>query len=101
MEIICIAPWQIENLKLSIDIFYNAHSFVEMTPEIVSNYAAHIEKLPHAHNTKIILVSYDRYNLETTLDPDHLKSFFTKNFQKIEQDMLPGGERKNFIYVGA
>ena len=39
IEILAIAPWQIEKLDLSVDVVYNAHSFVEMPQAVVSNYA--------------------------------------------------------------
>lgn len=44
-EILAITPWQIEQLDLSIDLFWNANSFVEMPREVVSNYARHVLRL--------------------------------------------------------
>jgi putative sugar O-methyltransferase len=100
LEIFCIAPWQIERLKSGVDIFHNAHSFVEMTSAIVENYAKHIEKLPGYANTTIALVSYDWGSLDTTLDPDKLQNNFAKSFVKSEQEIVADRKRKNLIYVG-
>lgn len=100
LEIFCIAPWQIERLKSGVDIFYNAHSFVEMTAAIVQNYAKHIEKLPGYANTTIVLVSYDWGSMETTLDPDRLQNYFAKSFVKSKQEIPADSKRENLIYVG-
>ena len=44
-EVICLCPWQIEKIKPSIDLLWNAASFSEMTEKIVKNYAGHLNKL--------------------------------------------------------
>jgi putative sugar O-methyltransferase len=100
LEIFCIAPWQIERLKSGVDIFHNAHSFVEMTSAIVQNYSKHIERLPGYANTTIVLVSYDWGSMETTLDPDRLQSYFAKRFVKAQQEIMADNKRKYLIYVG-
>lgn len=76
LEIFCIAPWQIENFKSEIDIFINAHSFVEMPREVVENYAIHFRRLAGIHNSAIALISYDNFDLNYTLDPKDLLAFF-------------------------
>jgi hypothetical protein len=41
-QILCLAPWQIDRLDAHVEMFWNAASFSEMTPEIVRNYAAKV-----------------------------------------------------------
>lgn len=72
LEVICISPWQIEKLDLSVDIFYNAHSFVEMPKDIVTNYLNKVSKLQNFEKTKVILISYDHFVENTTLNPETL-----------------------------
>ena len=86
LEIICIAPQQIENLNLEIDIFQNSHSFVEMTNDIVRNYAFYLEKILKVHSS-IALVSYDSHT-DSTLRAIEIPNFFNKNFQQYEQNYL-------------
>lgn len=98
LEIICIAPWQIERLKTSIDIFYNAHSFVEMPIPIVKNYVDKFKKLPNAQQANIALISYDGFDSHTT-PPSELKNLFSgRTFADVEQKLIPFENRKNFIY---
>ncbi len=75
-EIFCIAPWQIEKFTSSIDIFMNSHSFVEMPKEIVKNYVNHFQKLPAAEDSAVVLISYDNFDVKTTLPPSDLPGFF-------------------------
>jgi putative sugar O-methyltransferase len=49
-EIVAIAPWQIERVQASADLFWNSSSFQEMTRAIVSNYARHIDRLMAPHS---------------------------------------------------
>jgi len=100
LEIYCIAPWQIELVNEKIDLFFNAHSFVEMPKKIVKNYA---DKLldRFTENTQIILISYDNFNLNTTFHPDDLVSFFpqNRNWIKEVQPSLILPERNNYFYI--
>jgi hypothetical protein len=45
VEIIAIAPWQIENVDASFDLLWNSCSFQEMTVAQVRNYALFSERL--------------------------------------------------------
>jgi len=82
LEIFCIAPQQIEKIKSKIDLFHNAHSFVEMPKNVVQNYATKVENLLSENNPTISLVSYSGFNLDSSLDPEILPSFFKKNSTK-------------------
>jgi putative sugar O-methyltransferase len=73
LEILCIAPWQIESLSCDIDIFHNAYSFVEMPKEIVKNYGKLIKNLM-TEKGEVCLISYDQFDLSTTFDPKQLPS---------------------------
>ena len=82
-EILAIAPWQIEKLALNIDLIYNAHSFVEMPQFVVSNYADKLARLSQFESTTVLMLTYDCFDLRTTLDPELLPSFFpTKTFHR-------------------
>ena len=100
LEIFCIAPWQIENLQVHVDIFMNSHSFVEMPKEIVSNYAHHFLGSPGSEKSAVVLVTYDGYDPATTLDPASLPRFFPdREFQFFESETLMDKSRKNLYYV--
>jgi putative sugar O-methyltransferase len=83
LEILAIAPWQIERLRLSIDVLYNAHSFVEMPAHVIANYARQVAALPGFERTRVVMLSYDNFDPHTTLDPDRLPGFFpSKTFDR-------------------
>jgi putative sugar O-methyltransferase len=75
LEILPIAPWQIERLDVRIDAFWNSNSFVEMPAAAVRNYAAKIMALPESDRTTIVLSSYGGGG-EDTLSPTSLPTFF-------------------------
>lgn len=99
LQIVCILPQDIENLCVEIDIFWNAHSFVEMTEEIVSNYAKHILRLSNKEEFKIYLTSYDRFSIESTLDPITLGTLFGVDFTVKRIETLEPN-RFNFHFWG-
>ena len=98
LEIICIAPWQIEKLNVSIDYFHNAHSFVEMPKKVVKRYSSYVEKLL-SQNGRIALVSYGNFDADTTFNPDNLATFFKRKFEGFVHDSLLNPSGQNFYYV--
>jgi hypothetical protein len=100
LEIICIAPHQIAHLAVDVDIFQNSHSFVEMSPEIVKNYAKHIDRMTHHNKGSIGLVSYDGGN-DSTLKPDDLPSYFSREFMRYEEQTLWHNDRTSYYYVAS
>lgn len=100
LEILCIAPWQIEDLDQTTDIFLNSNSFVEMPKNIVQNYSNKILKNNNL-KTIIALVSYDNFDLNTTFHPDTLMSFFKnrKNWDTFTKKSLTKINRKNYFYI--
>lgn len=100
LEILCIAPWQVEVFKDSIDIFMNAHSFVEMPKSVVSNYVNIFSQLPRSAEASIALTSYDLFDPQTTFNPSELPGFFSQHkFKNFEVPKILPSSRKNYYYV--
>lgn len=98
LEIFCIAPQQIDRVVAEIDFFHNAHSFVEMPEDVISNYAKKVEARMAKTNSAISMVSYDGFDLNTTVHPDKLPTFFNKTAEKFCVPTL-SPNRSNFHYV--
>ena len=100
LEIYCIAPWQIEKLNVSIDIFINSHSFVEMPERVVSNYVNYIMKLLDSNKSVIALTTYDNFDLNTTMNPARMPIFFQgRKFVFFKTDSLLDRSRKNLHFI--
>ncbi len=100
LEIFCIAPRQIENFKGPIDIFMNAHSFVEMPKNVVKNYADKINGFVDSKNSAIALTTYDCFDLTTTYHPEELPKFFDdRKFEHFEIETLLDSKSKNIYFV--
>ena len=98
LEIYCITPSQIKNIKSEIDFFHNAHSFVEMPENVIQNYAEQVEKILSKDNSSISLVSYANYDLNTTIDPVNLPKFFTKPaLEEIIPILTPSSSNYHYI----
>ena len=98
LEIICIAPWQIEKLFMKIDIFQNSHSFVEMPVEIVQNYARHVNRILAPGQNAVALVSYDQSDSTTTFHPNRLAEIFSRKFMESSHENLLG-DRLHYYLV--
>ena len=85
LEIICVPPWEIEKLKIKIDHFHNAASFVEMPKKVIDNYCKYIEKF---HVKEISLISYEYFNSKTTFNPELLNNFFNNKLNVEWKDNL-------------
>jgi len=97
LEIICITPPQIEDLDVEIDIFQNAHSFLEMTEDIVSNYATHIQKIL-SQNSSIALVSYENFS-DSTLRATSLPEFFNRKFIHFKEPHLWVPDEDYYFFI--
>ena len=96
LEIICISPNQIQNLRMAVDFFHNAHSFVEMTSEIVRNYANLVESIMSPEG-QIYLVTYDGGD-QSTQRPNDLTKYFTNTFSSHSfETLIPGVVDYHFI----
>jgi putative sugar O-methyltransferase len=97
LEIICIAPWQIEKLNVEVDHFHNASSFVEMPEEIIENYLKYIFK---NKPKSLSLLTYGAYDPNTTIDPHSLNRFFKDKLDIYEfSTAVPGLEKKDIYYI--
>ena len=100
LEIFVIPAWQIEKISSSIDCFWNSNSFIEMTPDIVKNYAKNLARI-RTNRTVYNFTSYDKFDLKTTFHPDLIPSYFTDvKFQNSQHPSLVKDGRSNYFYVG-
>jgi putative sugar O-methyltransferase len=98
LEIITIAPWQIECTETQIDLFMNAHSFAEIPEDSVANYAAFASQFMH-QDSQISLSTYYSPEGSPVLTADKLPTFFPgRNFTKSEHENLDGGGA-TFFYL--
>jgi putative sugar O-methyltransferase len=73
LEIICLLPSQLSSFTGTIDFFYNAHSFVEMTNEIVSEYSREIARLQNGSKLKkMALCTYHVSETQKTVSHKNL-----------------------------
>ena len=96
LEILCIPPWLIEKVDVNIDHFHNAASFVEMPKKIVENYVKFIRKFK---TKEISLISYDRFDLKTTFNPEELNIFFNNDLDISWKNTLIEGYNRKLIYL--
>lgn len=98
LQIFCITPPQIEEIETQIDIFHNAHSFVEMPKFVVANYAKFIGGLLRPKSGVVSLVSYDGYDLDTTFHPNELPGYFSGDVKAATYETLRPA-RSDFHFV--
>jgi hypothetical protein len=100
VSILCIAPWQIEDIGDSVDILMNSHSFVEMPRNVVRNYLDKFRGLPDAPNAGVALVTYDGFDPGLTIPPGELPKFLEdRQFDHFEAETLLESARKNTFFV--
>jgi putative sugar O-methyltransferase len=100
LEIFCIAPWQLKYFDSKIDLFYNSHSFVEMPENVVQNYCNVITEKLITNESKLILISYDGFDLKTSLHPNTLPGFFKDHsFSQYESPLVIDDSRVNYYYI--
>jgi putative sugar O-methyltransferase len=99
LEILCVAPWQIEEFRSPVDVFVNSHSFVEMPRSVVENYAAKFQAFPGAEDAAIVLTTYDGAD-HATLEPKSLPGCFKgRAFDAFEAPNFLDSARKNLYFV--
>ena len=96
LEIICIPPWEIEKLKVKIDHFHNAASFVEMPRVVVENYYKFIKKFD---TKEISLISYGGYDENTTFKPETLNEIFENKLKISWNDWFIDMYDNRIIYL--
>lgn len=90
LEIICLLPAQIEQIESQLDVFHNSHSFVEMSEPAVQNYAKFVGRLLRNRDAFVSLVTYDGFDLQTTIHPNQVLKYFsgTKS-EKVFDRLMP------------
>ena len=96
LEIICIPPWEIEKLDIKIDHFHNAASFVEMPKKIIENYCKFIKKFDAK---EISLISYDKFDKNTTINPESLNFFFDNKLKVMWHSRAVESLKRKDIYL--
>ena len=96
LEIFCIPPWLIEKVETEIDHFHNAASFVEMPKKVISNYVKFIKKFKIK---EISLLSYDKFDLKTTFNPEELNHFFNNKLSISRKNTLIEEHKIKDIYL--
>ena len=83
LEIICIPPWQIENIESKIESFHNSASFQEMSIEQVTNYKKLLDS--RMEKNLMSLIIYDGWEKNSTLSPTQINDIFKKKL--IQREM--------------
>ncbi len=97
LEIICIPPWKIADIKCSFDIFQNSNSFIEMSEEIINNYVFFVKKIMN-HNSKILISSYIDLNNKKIINPEKLINLWDMNFETFyAKSIIP--DRENIYFI--
>ena len=96
LEIICIPPWEIEKLDIKIDHFHNAASFVEMPKKVIENYCKFIKKF---EAKEISLISYDKFDKNTTINPESLNFFFDNKLKVMWHSRAVESLKRKDIYL--
>lgn len=102
LEIFVIPPWEIEKISSSIDCFWNSHSFVEMSTDIVGNYAEKIARISTNKSIYNFLSYSDKvFDPKTTFNPDLIPKLFPQmNFQMVKHPYLFDNNNEIYYYFG-
>lgn len=102
LEIVVIPPWSLPTVEGQFDSFWNSNSFVEMTNNILAFYSNHLERLS-SDTTNYSIVTYDRYDTNTTLAPEAMiKSLpCLPSMNESRFETLFNNERQNIYFVGS
>lgn len=98
LEILCIPPWQIENLSITVDHFYNSASFQEMPVSVVKNYSKYIMQFL-SKKKSISLITYGNWELNNTLDPTTINNLFNNCLSVNKFSTLVDKEKKLFYLL--
>lgn len=102
LEIICILPSQLENFSGVIDCAYNAHSFVEMTPEIVSRYGKAINRLqPEGSPRKLALCTYQTIGNNKTVSYRDLPQLLGLSMREVSDTWPRDGYNLNTYFFSS
>ena len=99
IEIYCLAPWQLNKVKSNVDFFFNAHSFQEISFEILNDYSLYLKKIMNKNNS-IILQFYEYFpEVQNTNDPLKIIDLLNQNcnFNLSKKSETINIESKSFI----
>jgi len=97
LEILCIAPWQIKDLDMHIDVFHNSMSFQEMSLESVKNYARYLKSFGIK---KYSLNFYDdSISSNLRIKIKEVINCFDVNFNYIKYNTIGIGNSSNQLYT--
>lgn len=100
LEIMCIAPWQLERFEGSVGLLWNAHSFVEIPRESVEFYARFFSALPARDPLGLALLTYDFADADRTLPASSLPDFFPgRDFVQRRGPRLLEPDRSHLYFV--
>jgi putative sugar O-methyltransferase len=89
LEILCIAPWQMDQISVELDIFQNDCSFVEMPVSVIQKYQQILQTWDVKNNCSMLIGSYLPFDPKTTLDPKSLPGLFPlKRFHQFIRPVL-------------
>ena len=99
LEIICILPSQLRSFRGSIDFFYNSHSFVEMTKEIVSRFAVEIHRLQISSKIKkVALCTYQTAGNNKTVSYRDLPQLLGLSMREVSDTWPRDGYNLNTFF---
>jgi putative sugar O-methyltransferase len=100
LEILCIAPWQIEAFVDRVDLLMNCNSFVEMPRAVVQNYADRFSRFQDAERAAVALSTYDRTDPDSLLEAGELPHFFRgRAFERFEAQTLADSSHRDLYFV--
>ena len=96
LEILCIAPWQIENLNIEIDHFHSVDTFVHMESQMIKNYLKYLFTFKPKSLSIVNHISCSK----TPVQDNEINSFFDDPLDISKYDQIDGVEyrylTKNF-----
>ena len=96
LEILCIAPWQIENLNIEIDHFHSADTFVHMESQMIKNYLKYL----FTFKPKSLSIVNHISSGKTQVKDNEINSFFDDPLDISKYNQIDGAEysylTKNF-----
>lgn len=102
LEIICILPSQLKTFHGAIDFFYNSHSFVEMTKEIVSRFAVEIHRLQlNSKVKKVALCTYQTAGNKKTVSYRDLPQLLGLSMREISDTWPRDGYNLNTFFFSS
>jgi len=100
LEIFVIPPWEIGKISAKIELFWNSNSFVEMSADILKNYAKEFERIK-TKKSKYVFTSYDKFD-NNTLNPNLIPEFFPYvDFLKSKHPKFTQQQREDYVMIGA